>query len=216
MSKIMKRLTNIIALVLCLTLLPISSFAASSKPDEDAKSCIAELKKQYDIRSLKAAELPDGIIPLAFDTVEEAVAFLDCINKTFLARPSKPLQPLNDNTSPRETRATIYNGSLSKVVPDTDFLGLWEGMGFVTFTWQYVNGQKQFVKCTDFSADFVGTTTFVKFNMQSWYDTMTNTNRTMSITFSGITDIYLSWPGEIILQSIPATSTVDYYASEIS
>lgn len=200
-----------ISTVLCLSILTVPSLAFS----EDYVNTADQIKEEYGLQSISSSDVPDGITPLEFDSPEEAALFLENLEKIQKNRSSDEYIQ-ESNTLQIVPSATVYTGTLSKTVPNTDFLNLWEGKGFVKFTYEYNSaGEARFVDCLDFSADFVGITTFVRFTMQQWYYNIKNLNKDLEVTFTGTTDIYISWPGDIVLDTIDATSTVTYYSSEI-
>ena len=205
---------RIISLILIIGTL--STFASAAALDEAAASgaaSIQALSDEYNLKDISVDQIPDGIVPIEFETVEEAENFLELVAKND-SPDIEVVPPVEyDGSNQQLSLAAVHTAVQTKKIPNTNIY-LLEGEGYLTYTWDQNGSYKKFVEVTDFDAGYVGMTAFVGYNLRSWAPNFNAIKTSVTITFTGTTEYYLVIKGIGKFYERSDTSDVTFYAED--
>jgi hypothetical protein len=176
---------------------------------------ISALEKSYDLQRIEDNQIPSGITPLEFNTVEEAEAFLEKINSAKNMHVDCAQEEMIINNIIQAAAAT-GSGVMSKTVPGTNAY-LFQGTATLNYKWytDNTNGDKRFSSVTGFSATYTGVTLFVGYDLMSYSSNIIDSGRTAGVTFTGRTKFYLVIKGVGEIYSTVDTTYMEFYSSAI-
>lgn len=175
---------------------------------------IEQLSEEYDLQELTAEQIPEGIVPIEFETVDDAERFLESLfDSCTIGDAYNEDEVVQSSVIQGVLASGASSGIQTKDIPDTNIY-LWKGVGTLSYTWEEPGSYKKFVDITDFEAYYSGLELFVDYELKGYSYDFNAINTEVTITFTGKTTYYIFINGIGKIASRVDTSDVSFSASD--
>lgn len=187
----------------------ISSFATSDAKNSEK---LNEISKKYELKDVKVSDIPEGIIPLKFDSAEELDKYLESLKAN--KKEEKPLIIKNTNNDFQannnfQALASSYpTGSQSQKL-SSFVTGSWNMS--VTYTYDPDMKPKRFVSCSNISIYMSGITIGTNWKKIDDDFTLLDGRRTLYAKEWGVAEHYIILEGTGKIFEEPRTFDAYFY-----
>ncbi len=208
-KKSFKKLFTTITMLLTVSLLTTSAFAAVPTQSKQLDA----LSQKYNLRDIKASELPANVKPIEFKTVAEAEAFLEKVNdKNNIQVSVQPAINANSTTDVTTNAVSSYPVGSQTLVVSWWLFGWLNHTATYTYGWDYDNGNNIFIECLSTSSSMSGLNPGVTYQQaeDSSWSYITDNGKTLKAGFTGLLTYYLVIEGTVKIGDATQVITTDF------